>query len=81
MAGDKSEKMLTTEERELLEIKKKGTFKARKLNKDLFKTVIGLPKVEKMPSTTEFQEFKLQVNERKSITSTTAVLSSEDLAL
>jgi hypothetical protein len=34
------------------EIKKHGAFKARKLNKRLFSAVIGVPEVEKLPSTT-----------------------------
>lgn len=45
---------MTSEELLLEEIKKKGQFKAKPLNKKLFQKVLGVPKVEKMPSTIEF---------------------------
>lgn len=38
----------------------RGAFKARKLNKRLLTSVLGVPHVEKMPITTEFLEFKLR---------------------
>jgi len=50
---------LSTEEKELQEIKKHGGFKAKKFNKRLFSQVFGVPTIEKLPSTTEFQEFNL----------------------
>ena len=40
-------------------IKQHGGFKARKLNIKVIKGVTGVPKVEKMPVTTDFKEFKL----------------------
>lgn len=56
--------MLTTEEQILQEIKNKGNFKARPLNKKIFEKTIGLPtKMEKFV-TTEFTEFKLRTMER-----------------
>lgn len=63
---DTEKKVLSTEELELQKIKEHGQFKARQLNKKLFTQVLGLPTVEKMPCTTEFNEFKLRLNEKKS---------------
>jgi hypothetical protein len=56
MEGQKS---LTTEEMELERIKSHGKFKARPLRKELFTRVTGLPSVERLPCTTDFNEFKL----------------------
>jgi Cell cycle regulated microtubule associated protein len=70
---------LTTEEKEILEIKKHGTFKARRLNKRLFTSVLGVPHVERMPSTTDFMEFKLRIASRENL-KPSEVKTSEELA-
>jgi hypothetical protein len=46
-------------------MKNKGNFKAKPLNKKMFKQVLGVPRVEKMPTTTEFKEFKLRTSSIK----------------
>ena len=70
-----SEKVLTTEDRELQEIRNHGGFKAP-FNKKLLTKVIGVPQVERIPLTTEFQEFKLRIPKRET-TLKSEIISSE----
>jgi hypothetical protein len=56
---------MTSEDIVLQEIKNRGSFKAMPLNKKLFDRPLGVPKVEKMPST-EIQCFKLSTENIKS---------------
>jgi Cell cycle regulated microtubule associated protein len=50
------------------------------LNTKLFKSVLGVPKLEKLPSTTEFSEFNLRLNQKRLTESQQPKLTSEELA-
>ena len=63
---------------ELNQIKNHGKFKARKLSKKLFSGTIGVTKVERIPATTQFQEFKLQIASKPTVPTTK---TSEELEL
>lgn len=53
-------------------MKSKGNFKAKPINKKIFKEkqIIGIPRVERMPAT-QFEEFKLSNIKKQKTTLTT----------
>lgn len=61
----KPQQVLSSEEMVLLEIKKKGSFKARPLKKKIFMQPVGIPTKMERAATTEFKEFSLNTAQRQ----------------